>query len=112
MVNLTNRDPYPDFVDKAVGAGSFFYSSFKVNKILADIDVYVSIPKMKEHFEAGVTGVLKNQVGMVPKQLYVTATDTGRRAAPPLNQLLHVQPWNTLWDLSNGVCASQCEVAR
>ncbi len=98
MVNLNNKDPYPDFVDKAVGAGKFFYSSFRVNKILADIDVYVSIPKMKEHYEAGVTGALKNQVGMVPKQLYMTTTDTGRRAA------LHTEGGPSTSHLPRSIC--------
>jgi uncharacterized protein (DUF362 family) len=81
MVNLNNAAPYADFVNLAVGTAGYFYSSFRVNKILSDVNVYVSIPKMKEHYEAGVTGSLKNQIGMVPKQLYVTPTDQGRRAA-------------------------------
>jgi uncharacterized protein (DUF362 family) len=81
LVNLNKKGPYADFVDKPVGANKFFYSSFKVNQILADVDVYVSIPKMKEHYEAGVTASLKNQVGMVPKDLYVLPTDSGRRGA-------------------------------
>jgi uncharacterized protein (DUF362 family) len=81
MVNLNNKEPYTDFVARAVGDGSQFYSSFTVNRILDEVDVYVSIPKMKQHYEAGVTGSLKNQVGMVPKQLYTLPTDSGRRGA-------------------------------
>jgi hypothetical protein len=80
-VNLNSAAPYADFVNLAVGTSGYFYSSFRVNKILSDVNVYVSIPKMKEHYEAGVTGSLKNQIGMVPKQLYVTPTDQGRRGA-------------------------------
>jgi uncharacterized protein (DUF362 family) len=98
MVNLNNKEPYTDFVDRAVGAGKFFYSSFKVNKILADVDVYVSIPKMKEHYEAGVTGALKNQIGMVPKQLYMTTTDTSRRAA------LHTEGGPSTTHLPRSIC--------
>ena len=81
MVNLNSPGPYADFIDLPAGASHFFYDSFKVNGILNDIDVYVSIPKLKEHFEAGVTASLKNQVGMVPKQLYTLPTDSGRRGA-------------------------------
>jgi uncharacterized protein (DUF362 family) len=81
MVNLNNADPYDDFMDKEVGDNKFFYSSFKVNQILNEADVYVSIPKMKQHYEAGVTCSLKNQVGMVPKQFYTIEGDQGRRAA-------------------------------
>jgi uncharacterized protein (DUF362 family) len=80
LINLNNKDPYPAFVEKSVGPNKFYYTSFTVNQILADVDVYVSIPKMKEHYEAGVTASLKNQVGMVPKQLYVIPSDQGRRA--------------------------------
>lgn len=98
FVNLNNRDPYADFVDKAVGSNKFFYSSFKVNQILADVDVYVSIPKMKEHYEAGVTASLKNQVGMVPKDLYILPTDSGRRGA------LHSEGGPSTTHLPRSVC--------
>jgi len=50
-----------------------------MNQILADINCYVSIPKLKHHAEAGLTCSLKNQVGTVPKQLYTIPTNTGRR---------------------------------
>jgi uncharacterized protein (DUF362 family) len=81
MVNLNNKTPYADFVTRAVGPNKFSFSAFTVNQILSDIDVLVSIPKMKEHSEAGVTGSIKNLVGMVPKQLYILPTDQGRRGA-------------------------------
>lgn len=80
MVDLNTPAPYSNFVTKTVGSNSSYYNSFTMNQILADVDVYVSIPKMKQHYEAGVTASLKNQVGIVPKQLYMTQTDTGRRA--------------------------------
>ena len=81
MVDLNKVDPYAAFVTRAVGENKFFYTSFTVNQILSDVDVYVSIPKLKEHYEAGVTASLKNQIGMVPKQLYTLPSDTGRRGA-------------------------------
>jgi uncharacterized protein (DUF362 family) len=71
MVNLNAKEPYADYIDKEVGENRFFYNSFKLNQILADVDVYVSIPKMKQHFEAGVTHSLKNQIGIVPLQFYM-----------------------------------------
>jgi uncharacterized protein (DUF362 family) len=80
-VNLNATDPYAEFVDLPAGANSFFYSSFRVNGILKDVDVHVSLPKLKEHAEAGLTASLKNQVGMVPKHLYTLPTDNGRRGA-------------------------------
>ena len=67
------------FVDIPTGAGYFNYASLTMNQILSDADVYVSIPKLKHHAEAGLTCSLKNQVGAVPKQLYTIATNTSRR---------------------------------
>jgi uncharacterized protein (DUF362 family) len=81
MVNLNMKAPYTQFVSRAVGIRKFYYDSFTVNQILSDIDVLVSIPKMKEHYEAAVTGSIKNLVGVVPKDLYVLPTDQGRRGA-------------------------------
>lgn len=78
MVNLNYKDPYTSFVDKPVGDNKFFYSSFKLNQILADVDVYVSIPKMKQHDEAGVTHSLKNQIGIAPLEIYKKPNDNYR----------------------------------
>jgi uncharacterized protein (DUF362 family) len=79
LVNLENKDPYSDYVFLPVGPNSFYYTSFKVNKILEDADVYISIPKMKQHYNAGVTHSLKNQIGMVPLQFYRTTPGAGKR---------------------------------
>lgn len=98
MVNLNKTAPYTSFVQMPVGANKFFYDSFTVNQILSDVDVYVSIPKMKEHYEAGVTAALKNQVGMVPKELYTMPGDTGRRGA------LHGQGGPSSTHLPRSVC--------
>lgn len=81
LIDLNKPDPYDDFTTKQVGSGSFNFSSITMNQILADIDVYISIPKLKQHYEAGYTGALKNQVGMVPKDHYTTLDDNGRRGA-------------------------------
>jgi len=98
MVNLNTPAPYPDFTDIWVGMNQFFYNSFKVNRILGDIDVYISIPKLKQHYEAGVTASLKNQVGMVPKQLYTLPSDTGRRGA------LHSEGGPSTTHLPRSIC--------
>jgi len=81
LVDLNKPDPYSDFIQMEVGATSFNFPSFTVNQILSDVDVYISIPKMKQHYEAGVTCSLKNQVGMVPKDYYTIPTNQGNRAA-------------------------------
>ena len=81
LVDLNNPAPYESFIEKEVGSGSFNFSSFTMNQILSDADVYISIPKMKQHYQAGFTGSLKNQVGTVPKDLYTIPTNQVNRAA-------------------------------
>jgi len=82
MVDLNSKDPYSSFAERQVGGDGYFnFPSFTMNQILSDVDVYISIPKMKQHYEAGVTCSLKNQVGAVPIQFYTIPSDQGRRGA-------------------------------
>ncbi len=81
LIDLNNQAPYSDFIDKEVGENHFYYSSFKLNQILADIDVFVSIPKMKQHSAAGVTHTMKNLIGITPFQHYVQSANDGYRTA-------------------------------
>ena len=69
------------FVDISTGSSYFNFSSLTMNQILRDTDVYVSIPKLKQHAEAGLTCSIKNQVGSVPQALYETASIQYRRQA-------------------------------
>ena len=69
------------FVDISTGSGYFNYPALTMNQILRDTDVYVSIPKLKQHAEAGLTCSLKNQVGSVPQSLYETTKIQYRRQA-------------------------------
>ena len=98
MVNLNDKEPYENFIIKEVGANSFFYSSFILNQILVDADVYVSIPKMKQHSNAGVTHSLKNQIGIVPVKFYMLPTHPGARAA------LHFDGGNSSTHLPRSIC--------
>ncbi|HUI10012.1 MAG TPA: DUF362 domain-containing protein [Bacteroidota bacterium] len=70
-----------NFVNISTGTGYFNYASLTMNQILKDADVYVSIPKLKQHAEAGLTCSLKNQVGTVPQALYETTAIQYRRQA-------------------------------
>ncbi len=79
LVDLNSPSPYASFITKNVGGTPFNFPAFSMNQILSDVDVYVSIPKLKQHAEAGLTCSLKNQVGTVPKSLYTITTNTGRR---------------------------------
>ncbi|MGD1045748.1 MAG: DUF362 domain-containing protein [Bacteroidota bacterium] len=65
----------------STGSNYFNFPSFTMNKILQEVDVYVSIPKLKQHSAAGLTCSLKNQIGTVPMSLYTIMNDNGRRGA-------------------------------
>lgn len=70
-----------EFVDVPTGEDYFNYPALTMNKILTETDIYVSIPKLKQHAEAGYTGALKNQVGSVPQSEYTTDSIWYRRQA-------------------------------
>jgi uncharacterized protein (DUF362 family) len=70
-----------EFVDISTGNDYYNYSTLIMNKVLQDADVYVSIPKLKQHAEAGFTGSIKNQVGAVPQSSYETDLIHYRRQA-------------------------------
>jgi uncharacterized protein (DUF362 family) len=65
----------------STGSNHFNFASFTLNKVLQNIDVYVSIPKLKHHSAAGLSCSLKNQIGIAPISLYTVANDNGRRGA-------------------------------
>ena len=64
-----------------------------MNKILQEVDVYVSIPKLKDHSTAGITCWLNNQLGAVPKSSYTISGDDGDRGA-----LHHAKSTDPTWD--------------
>jgi uncharacterized protein (DUF362 family) len=66
VVNLNTAAPYANFILKSTGPDYYYYASFVLNKILEDIDVFVSIPKMKQHYTAGITHSMKNLIGIAP----------------------------------------------
>jgi uncharacterized protein (DUF362 family) len=70
VVNLNLAAPYAGFVTKSTGSDYYYYDSFILNGILSDIDVLVSIPKMKQHVTAGITHSMKNLVGTTPLDYY------------------------------------------
>jgi uncharacterized protein (DUF362 family) len=98
LVNLNNASPYSDFMLKSTGDNHFYYSSFTLNRILDEIDVFVSIPKMKQHYDAGVTHTMKNLVGIVPIQYYTMPDNTGMRSA------LHYDGGNIRTHLPRSIC--------
>jgi uncharacterized protein (DUF362 family) len=81
LIDLNSPAPYSDFALTPVGAGAFIYETFDFNHILEEVDVFVSVTKIKCHWYAGVTLSIKNLVGLVPMSHYqLNARDTFRSA--------------------------------
>ena len=55
-----------------VPTGGYIYPGFDLNHSYADLDVFVSLAKMKEHATAGITLSMKNCFGMTPATIYGT----------------------------------------
>jgi uncharacterized protein (DUF362 family) len=70
LINLNSAEPYSDFASTAVGAGAFVYQNFTFNHILEEVDAFVSVGKMKCHYNCGVTHAMKNLIGLVPVSHY------------------------------------------
>ncbi|MFZ1082334.1 MAG: DUF362 domain-containing protein [Candidatus Kryptoniota bacterium] len=92
VVDLNDTTP-ANLTVISTGSNYFNFSSFTMNKILQEVDVYVSIPKLKDHSTAGITCSLKNQIGAVPKSLYTIPGDDGDRGA-----LHHAKSTDPTWD--------------
>ncbi len=70
LIDLNDCRPYANFVETVVGPGSFIYPMFAFNPLLNEVDVFMSVSKMKNHYLAGVTHTLKNLYGLVPYRFY------------------------------------------
>lgn len=81
LVDLNNPPPYASFANVPVGDDFYIYPSFKFNHILQELDIFLSIAKMKCHALCGVTHSMKNLVGITPIQLYQLPDSWGGRSA-------------------------------
>lgn len=100
FIDLNKVAPYASFVDVPVGANAYYYSTLKFNQILKDVDVFISIPKMKEHRTAGFTNGMKILIGSVPLSNYQLASAGGYRS-----QLhMHIAGGNSFQNLPRTIC--------
>ena len=53
-----------------VPGGGLMFRAYDLNPVYSDIDVYVSLAKLKEHATAGVTLSMKNSFGITPCTIY------------------------------------------
>ncbi len=70
LIDLNSPQPYSGFATTPVGDNWFIYENFTFNPILEEIDVFMSMAKMKCHYSAGVTHSMKNLIGLVPAAHY------------------------------------------
>lgn len=51
LVDLNQKAAYADFVCRNAGTNGLQYTAFDTNGILSDINVYMSIPRLRQHYE-------------------------------------------------------------
>lgn len=80
--DFASAAPRVDFVDSNYGGpggtykrlwvpgGGLMFRAYDLNPIYSDVDVYVSLAKLKEHATAGVTLSMKNSFGITPCTIY------------------------------------------
>ncbi len=81
LLDLCFADPYPNFTAFPVGPNYHVYESFQMNQTLAELDVFISVAKMKCHTSAGVTLSMKNLFGIPPISLYRRSPDHNNRSS-------------------------------
>jgi uncharacterized protein (DUF362 family) len=81
LIDLCSPSPYTDYVMFPVGSGRLYYDSFYLNGLLGELDVFISVAKMKCHSTTGVTLSLKNLFGIPPISLYRVSEEHNHRSA-------------------------------
>jgi uncharacterized protein (DUF362 family) len=81
LVDLCFPAPYKDFGVFPVGKGWKVYDTFYMNALLREVDVFISVAKMKVHSTTGVTLALKNLFGIPPISGYKRSKDDTNRSA-------------------------------
>lgn len=81
LIDLNDTDPYTDFAKTPVPDGGRIYEQFTFNHVLEDVDVFMSVAKMKCHWCCGVTHTMKNLIGLVPAKHYRLSNQHNHRSA-------------------------------
>lgn len=87
LIDLNQPAPYNSFGNLAVGKGWQVYERFALNRLLSEVELFVSVPKLKCHWTCGVTLSMKNLVGIAPLNYYrVNPDDTYRSSLHGLDK--------------------------
>ncbi|HEX2995265.1 MAG TPA: DUF362 domain-containing protein [Anaerolineales bacterium] len=81
LIDLCKPAPYGDFVMVPVGPGRQIYDVFYMNGVLKEVDVFISLAKMKCHSTTGITLSLKNLIGLPPISMYRRDESQNHRSA-------------------------------
>ena len=81
LVDLNRTLPYNEYVKVPVGPNPYIYDQFTYNRILYDVNVFISVPKMKCHNTAGITLSMKNLFGTAPARFYRLSDRDNTRTA-------------------------------
>jgi uncharacterized protein (DUF362 family) len=81
LVDLCKPDPYKAYTRFPVGKGASIYDHFMLNGVLGEVDVLVSVAKMKCHSTTGITLSMKNLVGLAPTSEYRRDINHNNRSA-------------------------------
>ena len=70
LIDLCLPAPYPGYFRFPVGEKHSIYETFALNGVFNELDVFISLAKMKTHSTTGVTLALKNLIGIAPTSEY------------------------------------------
>ena len=83
-----NLGSYDRYSRVAVPWGGYVFPAYELNRAFEETDVFISLAKLKNHAEAGVTLSIKNSFGITPLALY--GDDAGNeRATEARVKILH-----------------------
>jgi uncharacterized protein (DUF362 family) len=81
LINLSKPAPYSSFGVLPVGKKAQIYNEFLLNRLLGELDLFLSVAKLKPHSVMGVTISMKNLIGLTPLYEYMKSdTDNARTA--------------------------------
>lgn len=79
LIDLCQPNPYPGFMKFPVGPKAQVFDYFTLHPALKEVDVFISVGKMKTHSIGGVTLSMKNLFGLAPISYYRrNPSDTNR----------------------------------
>jgi uncharacterized protein (DUF362 family) len=96
FVNLDRKAPHSEFAQVAVPQQLGRWDSYYHNATLHELDCFVSLPKAKRHYGAGVTHSLKNMVGSIPRSIYHDWNDGKEGAETGSRSSMHEKGMETL----------------